>query len=183
MLGGFFSSKEEAKSSNSQYKYSILTEINDEFRDKDHKFTFALIYPEIKLYNIWQQSNNPLSENKKWTTNNYYYVEGYQNITILAKRNEDYCRWGGLLLSHSESLIDGCPGGQEWFYTIGYVGRGWGPTEQNFLIPSNNDGVNIVSLWVKVIDDKYKIILSCQVNNYISFVYWISYLVFVMTSE
>ena len=165
MLGGVFSNKDQAKYINSQYKYSILNEINDEFRDNDRKFTFALFYPELNLYNIWQQSNSPLNERKKWTTNNHYKVEGYNNITILADRNDSACVWGGLTLSHSGSLIDGCPGGADWYFTIGYVGE---PT--HFIknkIPSNDAKVGVVSLWIKVIQDKYSIWQSCNKNYFI----------------
>ncbi|EAY10771.1 hypothetical protein TVAG_121750 [Trichomonas vaginalis G3] len=182
LLGGLFANKSEAKSINTTYKYSIPTEVTDEFRDQDNKFTFALVYPEINLYNIWQQTNNPLNERPKAANNSHYYVEGYYNITILANRNETNCIWGGLLLSHTENLMDGCPGGKDWFYTIGYVGTGWRADKQ-LLIPSNDSGVNIVSLWVKVIDDKYKVMLTCKANNYAIFSNKLFYLVFVMISE
>ncbi|EAY08473.1 gp3-related protein [Trichomonas vaginalis G3] len=165
MLGGVFANKDQAKYINSQYKYSILNEINDEFRDNDRKFTFALFYPEINLYNIWQQSNSPLNEPKKWTNNNHYKVAGYQNLTILADRQDSYCVWGGLALSHTENLIDGCPGGKDWYFTIGYVGTEWNYVRNK--IPSNDSKVNIVSLWVKVIEDKYKILHSCIQNYFI----------------
>lgn len=169
LLGGNFTNKTEAKSINTKYKYSTLTEIDDEFRDYDNKFTFALVYPELNLYNIWQQTNNPLLENKKWSDNNHYKVEGYNNITILADRNSTACVWGGLTLNHSDNLIDGCPGGYDWFFTIGYVGQEWETTDK---IPSNDSKVNIVSLWVKVIENKYNILQSCIVDysNKLNFV-------------
>ncbi|EAY08470.1 hypothetical protein TVAG_145500 [Trichomonas vaginalis G3] len=175
MLGGVFSNKTEAKNINTKYKYSILNEINDEFRDNDRKFTFALFYPELKLYNIWQQSNNPLNEPKKWTTNNYYKVQGYRNFTTLADRKHEKCNWGGLVLSHTENLIDGCPGGEDWYFTIGYVGRPWFSVTDK--IPSNDSPVNVVSMWVKVINDKYTIIQSCMCkyfnNNHLEYLSFI----------
>lgn len=170
LLGGNFTNKTEAKSINTKYKYSILTEIDDEFRDYDNKFTFALVYPELNLYNIWQQTNNPLNESEKSDNNIHYKVEGYNNITILADRNETQCEWGGLTLSSTDNLIDGCPGGSTWFFTIGYVGTTWNGYPK---IPSNNQGVDIVSLWVKVINDKYQVMQTCNVKfcNLINFKY------------
>ena len=57
-----FLSEDEVKSCNSAKKYSILSELNSNMKQKNNKFEFLLEYPELGRINIWQQTNNPLNE-------------------------------------------------------------------------------------------------------------------------
>lgn len=157
ITGGYFKYSSDAKSSNYPLRYSILNEISDIHRDSDHKFTFALVYDEHNTYNIWQQSNNPLYEQIDTTKHGHYNVTGYNPIDIPGFTSYSQCTWGGLLISSNPSgaLIDGCPGGGDWVYAIGYTGIFWndnGRYNSTFnRIPSNQlPGTVAVSLWVKV---------------------------------
>lgn len=129
------------------------------YRDFDKKFTFALVYDELQIYNICQQTNNPMNEEAQKSYN--YNVTGYNPIRISGKVN-DYCTWGGLVLT---TYIDGCPGGASWFYSIGYTGAHW---QYTGYIPSNIKPVNYVTLWVKVPIPEIFNIGSCKYQNYLS---------------
>lgn len=126
--GGFFDNVTQAKYNPDQNKYSILSNITDEFRDSDGKFTFAIVYPTKGIYNIWQQSNFPLDQPKyvsgKTTTTP---VAGFKPIKTYANRTNVNCTWGGLTCpNYTSYLLDGCPNGPDWFFAIGYTGKGKG---------------------------------------------------------
>lgn len=139
----------------------MLSALGRQHRDEDGKFTFALIYDEIKGYNIWQQSNNPIHEIDAGGRN--YFVSGYNPIDIKANRSDPLCTFGGLVNPRFQNvLLHGCPGGTNWYFAIGYNGK----TTNYPKIPSNETNVNIVSLWVKIL--VFKDIFSC-LCNYASF--------------
>lgn len=166
---GAFDKVEDAKWSEDPTRYSLLSSLSREHRDKDGKFTFALLYPELKIHNIWQQSENPINIQDPYSDNIHHFnVSGYNPIDIKADRNEKYCIWGGLLLSETTvSLLDGCPGGYNWYFSIGYNGQA---SDYPNAIPSNNKPVKIVSLWVKVSDTCAPFYKSyCSTNFYIDF--------------
>ncbi|EAY21572.1 hypothetical protein TVAG_013370 [Trichomonas vaginalis G3] len=146
-LGGYFTNKNEARWNDKKYKYSILTEIDDKYRDTDGLFQFSIVYPELRTFNVWKQKNNPLNEPKVIKSDHKpCNVTGYQYIKVLADRKDDLCVWGGLCLSDSDALIDGCQGLTDWYFAIGYTGVMWA---KQVTIPSNGVGVNVVSLWVR----------------------------------
>lgn len=166
ITGGYFDPSSQAISCNEPNKYSILNKISDVHRDEDNKFIFLMIYEEQKQYNSWQQSNNPIYEKPTQSNNNFYEVPGYNKIEIRAGKSSFNCKWGGLLLSSSPdgSYLDGCPGGKDWFYSIGYTGLPWS-TSKYTKIPSNAEpGVKSVSLWVKILNTKAFVIDSCKIN-------------------
>lgn len=136
--------------------YSILSTLGRQHRDESGKYTFALVYEEISRYNIWQQSNNPIYEINKPGGN--YKVPGYNRIDIKADRVHSDCTFGGLVTDpdNGNTLLYGCPGGTNWFFSIGYTGKHSDYT----LIPSNDTNVKEVSLWVKL--TVFKGLLTCN---------------------
>ena len=125
-LGGYFTNKNEARWNDKKYKYSILTEIDDKYRDTDGLFQFSIVYPELRTFNVWKQKNNPLNEPKVIKSDHKpCNVTGYQYIKVFADRKDENCVWGGLCLSNSGALIDGCQGLKDFFYAIGYTGQQW----------------------------------------------------------
>lgn len=150
---GLFKDANEAKFHLDPNKYSILSSISNEHRDKTGKFTFALIYPEYpQKYNIWRQQNNPLNEIKIRNDNAYMYnVTGYDIIKIKADSSGIDCKWGGLITSTANNcIVDGCPGGAGWWYSIGYYKLN--PAHSNSPAFYSTH-VNIVSLWVQVTEN------------------------------
>ena len=137
----FFDDLKQAESCDLPGRYSIIKQHGRKHRDSEGKFTFALVYEELNLYNIWQQNNNPLFEIEK--PGGHYFVSGY-NCSDCQAKNSD---WGGLVRSnHSNVLLDGCPGSGSWFYALGQTKEMEGWT----TIPAIRQGVNYVSLWVKL---------------------------------
>ena len=55
----YFNNSLEVLNIDEENKYSILSELSDNERYTDFKYTFLLYYPEISIYNYWQQINNP----------------------------------------------------------------------------------------------------------------------------
>ena len=152
-----FENKSEALSCNKEGKYSILSELNQSFKIKG-KYEFLLEYPELKIYNIWRQTNRPIDEPEIGNS----YVEGFQPLTTLAP----YHRWGGLCLTNDTSpysLLNGTPisvGNGGYFFAIGlYKTSSW----NHGLIPTNDKPVSVVKLWVKfpVLFE----LMSCNVNR------------------
>ena len=139
-----FTSNEEALSTNSTYKYSILNRL-EEFRDPNGKFEFLLEYPSShSKYNRWKQTDNPATVtipdgNPSATAN------GYEAIHI--DMDENY--WGGLTKSTSSStFIDGTVGHGNWFYAIGCK-TVW----ENGIPGNDSPGIlTTVELWVRIDD-------------------------------
>lgn len=141
---GYFNTSDEAIYSKNPNRYSLLSTLGRHHRDSDGKYTFALVYDELSLYNIWQQSNNPIHEQN--VVGNFYNVSGYNPIELNIFRSDEYCTFGGLVNAQKRNLLlHGCAGSTSWFYAIGYTGK----IEHTPKIPSNHTSVNIVSLWVK----------------------------------
>lgn len=156
VAGGYFDSELVKYSVNDRYRYSILSKVGDRYRGPDGNFTFALIYDEYNAYNVWTQYYNPLYDAKKNSDNKPYKVKGFRSITNLANMADDYCVWGGLVRSHTQedTIIDGCPGGSDWFFAIGLTAKGSQSWDGKSLIPAfdNDRPAHYVSLWVKWID-------------------------------
>lgn len=133
ILGGYFTKySDEASYIDETYKYSILSNISDLYRDSDKKFTFALVYDELQIYNIWQQTNNPLNEEAQWP-GYHYNVTGYNPIRILAGKVNDYCTWGGLLIQHTLMDVLGAHHGFIQLATQEHIGN----TQDTFLLTLN----------------------------------------------
>ena len=92
--------------------YSIMPDIED-YRNTSGKFRFRYIniggnIPNNRQFNDWRQTSNPN------TTSNS--VTGYEAVSIYSTANG----WGGMALSTSNSSrIDGSPGNNNWWNTIG----------------------------------------------------------------
>ena len=179
----YFNDSSEVLHSDISDKYSILSELSDSERDSDFKFTFVLYYPELLTYNYWQQSNNPINETDKVTSgNSLYNVTGYRPIRLLANRQYNSCTFGGLLLSSLQAYtyLDGCPGGNNWFFSIGRYHSIDSRWPHYYLMPSNDLAVSEVSLWVKVSKNKFELFDSCNMNRCKFSISYSYFLVFVL---
>ncbi|EAX80188.1 hypothetical protein TVAG_240310 [Trichomonas vaginalis G3] len=175
--GGFFDSVAQAKYNLDENRYSIISNITDEFRDSDGKFTFLILYPTFGRYNIWQQSNFPLQEPKFTSSREKLSpVEGFNSIKTFANHSEINCTWGGLVLTnYPYYLLDGCPNGINWNFAIGYTGAN---TVFPDSIPADVGTTKIVSLWMKSMQDKAIYLDSCKLFN--CFRFSISYPTFIL---
>ena len=83
-----FDSLEEAENVNTQYKFSILNEIDESYKI-DGKYEFLLNYSDINNCNWWRQTNFPLEET---LSSSDTHVKGYEPLHISWKSNN----FGGL---------------------------------------------------------------------------------------
>jgi hypothetical protein len=78
-----FSSESEALSSNTATKFSILSEIDGNFKFEG-KFEFLLEYPGHEGHQRWKQTNFPLSELESADKAN---ASGYEEVSISWRTN------------------------------------------------------------------------------------------------
>lgn len=148
-----FASADEARSTNSQYKYSILNDLQNFI--SDGKYTFLLQYEYATGYNYWSQTSNPLDDYKSTSTPTT--ATGYSAIDIDWSSNY----WGGLTRQNSDvnntasTLLSGSVGHSNWFYAIGsYATQQVGiPSASDISVQGTTGSTSYgVSLWVKVDD-------------------------------
>ena len=148
VLGGDFKNESEARHVISQYKYSILDEIEQlgDLAKFQGKFEFLLDYPQYRPdCNWWRQSNFITIEQDNITGKKY--VEGYENVSISWTEYD----WGGLGKavmerdSNIQCYIDGSIGVNNWHYAIGKYGFQY-PNS----IPANGTTVRSVFLWMRI---------------------------------
>ena len=115
-----FANEQEALHTNSQYKFSILDQL-ESFRGVDNKFEFLLEYPTDlpNQYLRWKQSDNPAETTD--TSSELYeptsFVNGYE--LIHTNWNDTDNQWSGLILTNKGySILDGVIG-TNWWYAIG----------------------------------------------------------------
>ena len=115
---GYFGTKSKALLSFHPEKFSVLSRIDNSFKQSNGKFEFALVYPEFDGYAQWYQTTNPI-ESEPNTSVGYekiYFEWDYMNPT----------EFDGLGLSTipSTNLLDGsrfdwgrhyCVGLYHWF--------------------------------------------------------------------
>ena len=146
-----FNNIEDAFSINEENKFSILIEINESLKQRNNKYEFIIEYPELKTYNRWQQTNNPINESEE---EGKRFVEGFREIHTSAPHK----LWGGLARTSNcdpcNSLLNGTPnitGNANWYFGIGQKnGVKWHNKYNYESIPSNSQPTNIVYLWIKM---------------------------------
>lgn len=152
-----FANEQEVLHTNSQYKFSILDQLEN-FRGTDNKFEFLLEYPtEIpNKYNRWKQSDNPVEvqeviDNDTASTT---FANGYEAIHI--DWTGQY--WGGLLRTAGSNAdwtyIDGSVGHTNWHFSIGQM-KEYFPSDPHLPGPAGTDNVGIkiyndVHLYVRI---------------------------------
>ena len=154
--GEGFNSPEEAQYIESDYKYSILNDLDSTYKIGE-KFEFLLDYPETKEYNRWKQNNNPLEESEHGQD----VAEGFVTIHTGLPRT----LWGGLVRTNQSfraCLLNGSPKNptnREWWFAIGmYKGVTWNYGKFTKL-PANvgDKEYNEVFLWVRIPNCKFEI--------------------------
>ena len=136
-----FTSEAEALSTNSRYKFSVLSSLKN-YRNSNGDFEFLLQYPnDTNKYNRWIQTDNPTEVTLPYVSGNTT-VKGYQAIHI------DWTGyyWGGLYKSENTkvSLINGSAGHGEWFYAIGAYSK------YSLGIPSYDSTATVTELWTRI---------------------------------
>jgi len=124
---------EEAKSSNTSDKYSVLGNIAN-YKNSSN-WEFMLQYPDLSstAYNRWTQTSNPVTT--------YDSITGYSGVHIDWSSNY----WGGLALTSSGvALLDGSPGTSSWFYGIGAGEKFYNG------VPSYSPATSNVNLWARI---------------------------------
>lgn len=152
----WFSDEAEALNCDSQYKFSILDQLEG-FRGSDGKFEFLLEYPQDlpNQYNRWKQTDNPATTLE---ANNSTYgtpVNGYEAIHV------DWTSkgWGGLLKSKNvnnatRTFIDGSTNHASWYYSIGCYNNHATDWKDKMPGPDGSTGMKEVNLYVRL-DEKY----------------------------
>lgn len=146
--GGVFENDSEAISSSNPQKFSILNELNDNFKYRE-KFQFLLQYKSCVFR--WLQSVNPLYEDEDKLTSNY--VNGFK----LLEGEYTPHTFGGLArtrirrYNEDTSLLDGNPKRSYWFFAIGMKKVTTSAYDQKDTgIPGSQNPEPFVKLWVKV---------------------------------
>ncbi|EAY09316.1 hypothetical protein TVAG_394880 [Trichomonas vaginalis G3] len=137
--------------------------MNDEFRH------FIIDYPSLNLLNSWKQKKSPLQDIEQKGVKT---AEGFEaGITEAPSRD-----WGGLVktILCPDSFLDGIPGFEHWFYSIGIMCK----ASQHYLdggLPAyfgktNSEEVltSKVRLWSAIKDYNIYLKCSCQQNLYIT---------------
>ncbi len=137
-----FTSEAEALSTNSRYKFSVLSDLEN-YRNSNGEFEFLLQYPnDTNQYNRWIQKDNPAKVTVANGTGNET-AAGYKAVHV------DWTKyyWGGLTKSTAQSvcLINGSVGHGNWFYAIGAYQK-WFEG-----IPGSNSAIKTVTeLWARI---------------------------------
>lgn len=152
----WFTDEQEALHTNSQYKFSILDQLEN-FRGADNKFEFLLEYSQDLpgQYNRWKQTDNPATTQEDVSLGGSVSTNGYEEIHI--DWSEHY--WGGLLKSQAGStsssirtLIDGSVNHNNWYYSIGCYNNSSVDWENAMPGPNNtpSTGMKEVHLYVRI---------------------------------
>ena len=113
-----FAEEAEAKYSLKKYKYSILQEINDDFKFNGTHFEFMLYYKEQRLKYRRRQLNNPTTEEE---TKDKQYAEGFELIYPDTSKSHNF---GGIVKATLpgdeeqpvQSYLDGNPGKKHFLF-------------------------------------------------------------------
>lgn len=151
----WFTDEQEALHTNSQYKFSILDQLEN-FRGTDNKFEFLLEYPQDLpgQYNRWKQTDNPALV-QELSNSTPSPANGYEAIHVDWTPNG----WGGLLKSQKGStsspirtFIDGSTNYGNWFYAIGCYNNKASDWENAMPGPNNtpSTGMKEVNLYVRI---------------------------------
>lgn len=157
-----FANEQEALHTNSQYKFSILDQLEN-FRGTDNKFEFLLEYPDDfpNEYNRWKQTDNPVTVSEVIGGDPYKAV-GYEAVHIDWDSNRidsSVCNtFSGLLRSSRSStytLIDGSIGHGNWHTAIGAMSS-WNGGVPSPMIQS---ALGRIKLYVRIdnLENKNKI--------------------------
>ena len=175
-----FANEAEAKNSNLEYKYSILDQLNDNYKYKDNKFEFLLEYPDYgnSYYYRWKQYSNPLFEEEKGQAT----ASEFESIHYAEPSLTNFAGLVKTVTTSSNplSLLNGCPiktGESNWNYGIGLYNGAYFFSNNNKLynyplyLPT---GSNVVQLWVRVHNQQ---ILTCHIKKHLNIAYLIIFII------
>lgn len=143
----YFENEEEALSLITEKRFNKLKYVNDDYKVRG-KFEFIIDWPRLNEYYIWRQDKNPLFE---YESEDSLTASGFEPIKNASTKSS--CNWGGLvraklkLQGYINSLINGCPGAEYWYFAIGMYKNviGW----HDYGIPTHNDtATDLAEVWV-----------------------------------
>ena len=161
-----FENEQQLKNINDKQRYSILGELNENYRIND-KYEFLLYYPDISKFNWWRQSKLPYDETEK---EGMGHADGYENVSISMTDNY----WGGLvkqgisLITEKEdcgyecSFIEGSVGDAQYYYSIGL-------RKPIATVPAENTWVTDVYLWIRILGVNPSILFSKNSLNQLNY--------------
>ena len=168
----FINESEAQHCINDENKFSILSDIDDNFKIHGY-YEFMIEYPELEYaYNRWQQSNNPIYEDECYnSTECLKTAAGFKAIETKAYSGN----WGGLVKTKyfnfgyyksAPSLLNGTPGHIDWYFAIGqYNNSAWTYNAKSYSnIPSNEKPVDTVLLWLRLPDKQYITFQNYNIN-------------------
>lgn len=143
-----FENESEARHCNSEYKYSILDEINANMRI-NNRYEFILDFPYDNVYIQWSQLRNPVKEfDGKSQADGFTLlddnvsesIDGFHGLTRSTIRNSQ-----GII----NCFLDGVPSDYQWYYAIGMYEY----SESNYKyngIPTYKAYSDAIRLWIKI---------------------------------
>ena len=148
----FFESEEQALYSTDPKKYSILANISSKHKI-NHKYEFIIFWPSLQQYHRWRQVKNPIYDIEQ--NIGLYQVEGFETIYPKEIPEADQ-RFGGLVKTaisdgeYNNSLLNGIPGTNWWYYSIGMYTKSKQYYKDNGIPAVIPNLTNIVSLWLLI---------------------------------
>ena len=157
----FFENYEQFMNINEKQRYSILGELNEDYKING-KYEFLLYYPDLNKYNWWRQNKLPYNEEER---TGIHIADGYEGVYISMKENY----WGGLVLqkipytrycNYECSFVEGSVGHEFYFYAIGQ-------RHNSETVPADNDQhwISDVYLWIRIIGINPSLLLSKIMKN------------------
>lgn len=146
-----FESQSEALNISVPGKYSILYRLNEsKFTSSGGKYHFIIEYPELHVYNSWNQSLNPYYDRDRLKFNTCVDFGPEEINAIYTLDNHSSLQFGGLVYESLEyGLLEGQPGSYDnWWFTIGLTYKHTHYKENG--IPANGIVVNRVRLFARV---------------------------------
>ena len=145
-----FIDEKEARHCNSEFKYSILDEINPSMRI-NKKYEFIMDFPGFSSYFIrWEQNKNPVRE-----LDGKPQADGFKILEDSRPNNPQ--SFNGLTRSTIRDVItnkincflDGIPYDYHWYYAIGMYENSSGNYKTEG-IPAYQENVRSIRLWIKI---------------------------------
>lgn len=142
-----FVDQAEALHCNSQYKYSILDEINSRMRI-NHRYEFIMDFPYDNVFIRWEQSKNqvneldgkPQADDFKMLDNNLpSAIAEFKGLTRSTIKADNII----------SCLLDCVPSSKVWCYAIGMYQNSHG-TYKTDGIPTYKQNTKAIRLWIKI---------------------------------
>ena len=156
-----FENEAEAMHCNSEYKYSILDEINPSMRI-NKKYEFIMDFPYDNVFIRWEQSKNPIKElDDKQQADGFKVLEhnlpsvlnDFRGLTRSTMTGDDKI---------INCFLDGVPYSSNWYFAVGMYKSSKGEFKDSG-IPTYKSYTTALRLWIKI--DQNGMHHNCTYNN------------------